>query len=103
MFVKKTKTGFKHEKCFLNSRKGCSTKISREHYISNKLLNIVERKNKTIDVAGLSWLPKEKIKSIGKTNLVSNILCEKHNSDLSALDSSIGNFVEAISEIDKDF
>ena len=103
MFIKNNKTGFKHEKCFLNSRRDCSSKISREHYISSKLLNVIERKNKTIDVAGLSWLSKEKIKSIGKANLVSNILCTKHNSDLSDLDSSIGKFVEYLSEIDKNF
>jgi hypothetical protein len=101
VFIGKSKTGYSHEKCFLSSRKGCSTKISGEHYISEKLLNVIEEQNKTIDVAGLSWMPKGKIKSIGKSNLVSNILCTTHNSSLSDLDSSIGDFVSYISEIDK--
>ncbi len=101
MFIGKLKTGNRNEKCFLNSRKGCSSKISGEHYLSNKLLNVIEQQNKTIDIAGLSWLPKEKIQSIGKANLVSNILCITHNSSLSDLDSSIGDFVFFISEIDK--
>ncbi len=100
MFIRKLKTGNAHKKCILASRKGCSTKISKEHYISNKLLNVIEEQNKTIDIAGLSWMPKEKLKSIGKSNLVSNILCTTHNSALSDLDSSIGDFVSYISEID---
>ncbi len=101
MYIRKLKAGDMHEKCILKSRKGCSTKISGEHYISHKLLNVIEKENKTIDVAGLSWMPKDRIQSIGKSNLVSNILCTTHNSALSDLDSSIGDFVSFISEIDK--
>lgn len=83
--------------------KGCSDKISKEHYISKNLLDKIEKQNRTIDICGLSWLPKESLKSIGKANLASNILCTYHNSRLSGLDVEIGNFVDAIFCIDKGF
>ena len=51
----------------------------------------------------MSWLPKEQLTSIGKASLVSNILCAQHNSDLSPLDSCIGNLVDAIGGIDTEF
>ena len=38
--------------------------ISGENYISRKLLDVIEEEKKTIDVAGLAWMPKERIKSI---------------------------------------
>lgn len=100
MYIRKFKIGNKHEKCILKSRKNCSSNISREHYISNNLLNVIEKNNKTIDVAGLLFLPKNKIKSIGKSSLVSKILCATHNSNLSTLDTLIGDFVSFIIEID---
>ena len=94
------KNGYSHPRCYLSTTKGCSNKISREHYISESLLNKIERQNKTVDVCGLAWLPKEQLKSVGKSSLTSNILCTQHNSDLSKLDKKIGNLVEAISSID---
>lgn len=95
------KKGFSHKKCFLAETKGCSDKISGEHYISYNLLNKIEKNNRTIDIAGLSWLPKEQLRSIGRTNLVTNILCRTHNSELSALDIAAGRLVEAIGSIDE--
>lgn len=103
MFIKKILSGSVNEKCFLRSRKGCSKDISGEHYISKNLLEVISANNKNVDISGLSWIPKEKLKSIGKNSLVSKILCTKHNSDLSELDSTIGKFVSYISKIDKNF
>lgn len=103
VYIPFNKKGFSNKKCYLAGTKGCSQKISREHYISKNLLDKIEKYNATIDVCGLSWLPKEHLKSIGKSSLVANILCTQHNSDLSGLDSELGNFVEAISLIDKEF
>ena len=103
VFVPFKKSGFAHPKCYLSGTKGCSDKISQEHYISEALLHKIERHNSTIDVCGLSWLPKEHLKSIGKSSLTSGILCTDHNSALSGLDSEIARLVDAIFSIDQDF
>ena len=103
VYIEKRKSGHSHKKCYLGFTKGCSDKISGEHYISRSLLNLIEKHNKTIDVSGLSWLPKGHIKSIGKSSLEANILCTYHNSKLSPFDTEIEKFVSAIFSIDKDF
>jgi hypothetical protein len=103
VFIPYKKTGFAHPKCYLSLTKGCSDKISGEHYISENLLNKIEKQNSTIDVCGLSWLPKEHLKSLGKSSLTAKILCTEHNSNLSGLDSEIGELIEAISSIDLEF
>ena len=89
VYIEKKKAGNSNPKCYLSDMKGCSDKISKEHYISQNLLDKIEKQNRTIDICGLSWLPKECLKSIGKANLASNILCTHHNSKLSGLDDEI--------------
>jgi len=103
VYIPTCKQGFSHPKCYLAYTKGCSQQISGEHYISRALLDQIEKQNKTIDITGLSWLPKEQLTSIGKAGLVSNILCADHNSALSPLDGTVTMFVKAIEAIDKDF
>lgn len=103
VYISKKVEGYSHPKCYLSHTKGCATKITGEHCISHNLLNKIEKKNKTIDIMGLSWLPKDNLKSIGKSSLVSNVLCENHNSALSPLDAAIGDLVEAIGNIDAEF
>ncbi len=102
VYIEKKKIGHSHPKCYLGLMKGCSDKISGEHYISRSLLNVIEKHNKTIDVSGLFWLPKGHVKSIGKSSLTANIICTNHNSKLSPLDTEIEKFVSAIFSIDKD-
>ena len=103
VFVPYKQCGFAHPKCYLAATKGCSEKISQEHYISEALLHKIERHNSTIDVCGLSWLPKERLKSIGKSSLTARMLCTGHNSALSGLDSEIAKLVDAIFSVDEDF
>jgi len=103
VYIPRKQSGYAHTKCYLSHTNGCSTKITGEHCISHNLLNKIEKQNKTIDVVGLSWLPKDEMTSIGKKSLVSNVLCSQHNSDLSPLDSAIGDLVEAIGSIDVEY
>ncbi len=103
VYVRSKATGHQHQKCYLAYTNGCSTKITGEHCISHNLLNKIERLNKTIDVLGLSWLPKDQLTSVGKKSLVSNVLCSQHNSDLAPLDNEIGQLVEAIGVIDAEY
>ena len=96
-------SGYAHPKCYLSHTNGCSTKITGEHCISRNLLDRLESQNKTIEIVGLSWLPKDCLTSIGKKSLVSNALCCQHNSSLSPLDNVIGDLVDAISGIDAEY
>jgi hypothetical protein len=58
--------------------------------------------NSTIDICGLSWLPKaEHLKSIGKSSLTAKILCQHHNSLLSGIDEEMGKFIAAFTIIDR--
>jgi len=100
LFIQTHKSGYSHPKCYLGHTKGCSAAISGEHTISESVLDKVETESRTVDVVGLAWLPKGKFSSIGKSSLVSNILCTKHNSDLSPLDGVASAFIDAIGTID---
>lgn len=97
------KNGYAHPQCYLAETNGCSKKISKEHYISKSLLDQIEKQNAKIDIAGLTWIPREQYKSVGKASLTSKMLCQKHNSALSPIDGAICEFTRAISAIDADF
>ncbi|BAQ64035.1 hypothetical protein [Geminocystis sp. NIES-3709] len=100
VYIATKRSGYAHPKCYLSHTKGCSEKISGEHYISEALLNVIEKQNRTIDVTGFTWLPKEQLSSISKANLKAKILCTNHNCALSPLDSAVADFVAAIGSID---
>jgi len=68
--------------CWAAAIGGCDEKMSREHIVSHCLFNDNE-----ILVQGFPWC-RDKPKAIGIANLVAKILCKKHNSDLSELDSA---------------
>jgi hypothetical protein len=61
---------------------GCSGGLSAEHIISGSLFL-----GDTIGVKGMPWC-REGHKFIGKAAYTSNILCRKHNSDLSPVDDA---------------
>lgn len=67
--------------CWAASLGNCDQKISREHLVSQCLFD-----NDQIVVQGFRWCPTPK--AISLSGLVSKILCKKHNSDLSDLDSA---------------
>ena len=100
LYIPTHKSGFAHPKCYLNFTNGCSDGISGEHTISASLLDKVESERKAVEVVGLTWLPKDRLSAIGKSSLVANVLCSKHNSDLSPLDALAGRFIESIGAID---
>jgi hypothetical protein len=67
--------------CWAKCLGDCSEKISREHVISRALFLDHE-----VTVHGFPWC-KTTPKKIGLPNLTAKILCRKHNSDLSDLDT----------------
>jgi hypothetical protein len=77
---------FKHPKCYANTRGGCSSTISGEHYVSHGLIKLYGSndpdytiQHKTGKGVGHPVRPK---------NFKANILCQKHNSELSPADDA---------------
>ena len=68
--------------CWAAALGDCDQKISREHVVSQCLFESDE-----IVVQGFPWCLNEP-KSIGLSSLVAKILCKKHNSSLSEVDSA---------------
>ncbi len=95
-------TNYSHERCYANKTKNCSTKISREHFISNNILEGFEE-NKKVKIGGLPWQKNETFNLLSRESLVSNILCTNHNNLLSPFDSEMGEFYRTIVKYDKDF
>jgi hypothetical protein len=77
-------------KCWATSLGDCEGKISREHLVSQALFP--EGK---ITVRGLHWCRDEE-KTVGLAALTGKILCRKHNSDLSELDSAVKRAFETL-------
>lgn len=93
-------TGYQHPKCYARSDSNCSTKISREHFISETLLRQIQLNNRA-KVAGLKWQEPERFRTILLSSMVSRVLCERHNHALSPLDEVMGRFSETIGEFDR--
>lgn len=77
----------------------CSADLSGEHYISKSLLQAI---GATVSVSGVPWLPDGEEKEIGINSLTARILCCRHNSALSPLDSAAGAFFEKLQAIEVD-
>jgi hypothetical protein len=93
-------TGYRHPRCYANAGTNCSTKISKEHFISASLLRKLELNNKT-KIAGLAWQEPGTFDLVPVKGFASNILCERHNSALSALDGLIDGFATSIRSFDR--
>lgn len=83
-----------HEKCYMSSTANCSTKLSREHYISKSILSQFGG----LGVEGLPWHDSEHKFEYGVEALTSKVLCTRHNSSLSPLDSMAGHAFKQITD-----
>lgn len=78
--------------CWAASLGDCDGKLSREHTISECLFP-----SGKVTVKGFDWC-KDHEKTIGVSGLVRRILCRRHNSELSNLDSAVLKCFESIRE-----
>lgn len=83
-----------HKRCYLRDLNTCSDKLSSEHMISASVLRVIGEDK--IAISGVPWLAQGEAREIGIGSLVSNCLCEAHNSALSRLDQVAGRFYRSI-------
>jgi hypothetical protein len=96
------KTGIKNSGCYASAFSDCSTKISREHFLSEGILKILNE-NRSLTVAGFPWLKTGEHKNLHPSSLTGNVLCARHNSALSPLDKVAIRFFRALRQIEQEF
>lgn len=79
----------------------CGRGLSREHFISEGILRRLNtpapgQNEGALRVVGLPWLEKGVPQSLPPTALASRILCDRHNSALSPLDTVAGRFFDRL-------
>ncbi|MHC4740345.1 MAG: hypothetical protein ACYS8Z_00380 [Planctomycetota bacterium] len=75
----------------------CSSILSREHYISESLLQYLNQKN-DLTVSGFPWVKKSNAQVLGPKALAAKVLCERHNFALSPLDTIAVRLFQAFDE-----
>jgi hypothetical protein len=90
-------TGYAHPRCYMNWTLDCSRTISGEHFISENVLSILNPKS--VRVAGVVWIPHGQTQELPLKALQARILCTRHNSAFSGLDTMAGKLFRAVGEI----
>jgi len=75
-------TGYAHPKCYMSGTNNCSKEKSREHYVSEAILERFDQLN----VSGMPWQARDESKILPANALAGNILCTRHNTALGRLD-----------------
>jgi hypothetical protein len=83
-------------KCYAAQSNECSGPISREHYISDSILQFLSGDSSTLAIEGLPWLKNSRRISLSPNNLAAKILCKGHNETLSPLDEIASQFFRTI-------
>lgn len=97
-----TAVNFSNDKCYARKTNRCSSKISKEHYISDNILKGLEL-NKKVKIIGLPWQESKTFSLLPRGSLVANILCQTHNSLLSPFDAEMGRLYDIILRFDENF
>lgn len=95
-----TTNSFAHSHCYAAELGGCSTQISREHYVSDSILRLVSLGQPSVLVRNLKFQTPETLEPKGINNLVAKVLCSKHNSELSRFDDAGKSLFDGIDQID---
>jgi hypothetical protein len=97
--VKKTTTA--NTSCYLSSMYNCSTKITREHFVSRNILERVTKDKLTFENATHFFGGKNRV-DISIDGFAAKVLCDNHNSALSLLDAAAGATFQRIEELTED-
>ena len=90
---------YHHPNCYGQKIGSCSQKLSREHYVSDKVLRAISQAENKVRVSGLKFLPSGVEKEIGISSLTGKILCKSHNSALSGYDTAGLDFFTAMERV----
>jgi hypothetical protein len=91
------KTGYSQNGCYLGHTNDCDRGITGEHYVSRAVLEQLSEPAVAVD--GVPWLAPGERRVIAINSLTSNILCGRHNSALSVLDTEAGHFLRTIKAV----
>lgn len=78
------KTGFAHPRCYAKMLCDCSTGISREHYVSQGVLNLLPLADMQLHNA--PFLEPGRVLRASAAAMQSKVLCGRHNTALAGLD-----------------
>jgi hypothetical protein len=90
-------TSFAQTGCYLGYTNDCGGGLSREHYVSRAVLE--ELSEPTVAIDGFHWQAPGEQKAVGINSLTAKILCSRHNSALSLLDTEAVQFLRTIKSI----
>lgn len=82
--------------CYASLLGGCGGGLSREHYISQSVLDLF---GPELVVSGAAWMAPGESQSLPVAALTAKILCQHHNTGLSTLDATAGGFARALNTI----
>jgi hypothetical protein len=92
----------RNNRCYLSTFGGCSSKMTREHFVSrNVLARLATNSLITFENAGHFFRGKERVE-IGVDDFVARVLCDTHNGALGPLDSAAGLAFSTIEALVKD-
>lgn len=94
-------TGYGHPACFSRVTNNCSTERSKEHFLSDAILQRLNRDKKMM-VSGLHWIPEGERRSLSPDALGSNVLCKRHNEAYSTLDQVALDLFDQLERISKE-
>ena len=89
-------TGQSLQSCYASDMADCSTKLSREHCISESLMHYLNQSN-NLTVSGASCLEDDQ-KILPPSALASKTMCDRHNAALSRLDNIAVRLFQAFDE-----
>jgi len=95
-----TMCAFSHPDCYARDLGDCSQKLSREHYVSDAILQIVSLGKPSVLVRNLTFQQTDTQQEIGIGSLVAKVLCDKHNSTQSNFDAAGLALVSGMNRID---
>ena len=86
------RTGYANPRCYGSASKDCSEDMTREHYISDDVLESISWDGKLVTVRGAAWLATDEGKTVAVKRLSSWMLCGRHNRALSPLDRMAADY-----------
>lgn len=88
---------YRHPKCYANTRGGCSTKISGEHYLSHGLIRLFSFDDPDFLIGHSNGLGVRR--PVQPKAFKANVLCQRHNTALSPADDAAIAFASFLRKI----